>query len=213
MGGSLMGAGATGILTLAIAANGGQNIPTLWFVVAWAALAIGVVTFVASLVWPKRAAADAPSIDLRIDELEPATISNWDDDWRVTIRVTNNSDSEEVSAYLIAPVEGVAATGYGDINLQWDTVNTVFSLLVTGKPERLHIARVSRRRNVRFLSPGVFGGMPREFQQDALRVTDSPIRGWILFSTKFGCQERRRLEIHLDHSNKPTVQIGEPVPC
>lgn len=152
-------------------------------------------------------------LTLDIEERQPRKIPNWDNDWRVTIRVTNTSDTADVSAYLLAPIGGLADPDYGDINLQWDSVATNFSTLVTHKPERLHIARINDGRTVRFLSPGQFAEQPREFQQNPIKITDSPIRGTLMFSTKEGGCEQRSLEIHLDHGNEPTVHVGEPEPC
>lgn len=152
-------------------------------------------------------------LTLHIEEREPQKISNWNHDWRVTIRVTNMSNTADVSAYLLAPTGGLADPDYGDINLQWDSVATNFSTLVTHKPERLHIARISDSGIVRFLSPGQFAGERREYQQNPIKITDSPIRGRLMFSAKEGGCEQRPLEIHLDHDNKPTVHVGEPEPC
>lgn len=153
-----------------------------------------------------------PVLTLEIEELEPRMIPNWDNDWRVTIRVTNTRDTDNVSAYLLSPVEGLAEPDYGDFNLHWDSVNTNFTALMTGKPERLHIARVSDSRTVRFLGPGQFSAQSREHQHNPIKVTDSPIRGYLLFSGQKGGREKRHLEIHFDHSNKPTVHVGDPEP-
>ena len=153
-----------------------------------------------------------PVLSLEIEELDPRTIPNWDNDWRVTIRVTNTSDTDNVSAYLLSPVEGLAEPDYGDFNLHWDSVNRNFTTLMTGKPERLHIARVSDSRIVRFLGPGQFSGQAREHQHKPIKVTDSPIRGYLLFSGQRGGRETRHVEIHLDHSNRPTVYVGDPEP-
>ena len=124
-----------------------------------------------------------------------------------------SGETDEFSAYLLAPVNGLTKRHYGDINLQWDTVNTPFSTLIRGKPERLHIARVSPRRTVRFLSPGQTGGQPRDFQQAEIKVTDSPVTASIVFNTRHGRCQSRWIEIHLDHENAPTVRIGGSEPC
>ncbi|MFQ5523632.1 MAG: hypothetical protein ACE5F5_08645 [Acidimicrobiia bacterium] len=150
---------------------------------------------------------------LEVEKLEPDRIPNWDNDWRVSIRVSNTGESDEFSAYLLSPVSGVANQNYGDINLQWDTVNTPFSTLIQWKPERLHIARVSARRTLRFLSPGQTGGQPREFQQAEIKVTDSPVSASIVFNTRDGRCQSRRIEIHLDHENKPTLYLGDAEAC
>jgi len=190
---------------------------TTWPTWIYVLLVIGVAIFIAGLIVryfdARTQAAERERVLLEVEELEARQIPNWNDDWRVTLRITNQSATDEYSAYLLAPVGGVVDGNYGDLNLQWDTVNTPFTVLVTGKPERLHVARVSPNRSVRFLSSGHFAGMPREFQQTELKVMESPIRSWILFSTRTGCQQRRRLEIHLDHENRPTIHMGEPEPC
>lgn len=177
---------------------------------------VGVITAGRDVLLAAPPALDAQQgrhLTLDIEEIEPQKIPNWDNDWRVTIRVTNTSNTANVSAYLLAPTGGLADPNYGDINLHWDSVATNFSTLVTHKPERLHIARISDGRTVRFLSPGQFAGKPREYQQNRIKITDSPIRGRLMFSAKEGGCEQRPLEIHLDHGNEPTVHIGEPEPC
>lgn len=164
---------------------------------------------------PPETPAPDPHLALDIEVLEPDQISNWDNDWRVTIRITNKGESEKFSAYLLSPVQGVSKPNYGDIHLQWETVTSNFTTLVKNKPERLHIVRVSRRRMARFLSPGEYGGDSpgRGFHHAPVKVTDSPISGSLRFTTLDGRCEQRFLEIHLDHNNKPTAKVGTPEPC
>jgi hypothetical protein len=160
--------------------------------------------------------ATASTVDLtvEVEELEPRQIPNWEDDWRVSVRVTNTSETAEVSAYLLAPIGGIAETDYGDFNLQWETTNKNFTTLVKGKPERLHIARIAnKRRSVRFLSPGEYSGLPREHQHPPKKITDSPVRGKLRFSALKGGCKQRDLEVHLDHENYPTVHIGPAESC
>jgi hypothetical protein len=161
------------------------------------------------------APADSSSdLSVVVEELDPRQIPNWNDDWRVSVRVTNSGETAEVSAYLIAPIGGIPDADYGDFNLQWETTSGNFTTLVKGKPERLHIARVSsKRRSVAFLSPGEYSGLPREHQHPPKKVTDSPVRGKLRFSTLRGGCEQRDLEIHLDHENLPTVHVGPTEAC
>ena len=187
----------------------------------WTGLFTGALVFAVIALVPgvwllatkERQSVTNPDPDLEVEELEPDRIPNWDNDWRISVRVANSGETDEFSAYLLAPVNGLAKRHYGDINLQWDTVNTPFSTLIKGKPERLHIARVSPRRTVRFLSPGQTGGQPREFQQAEVKVIDSPVTASIVFNTRQGRCQSRWIEIHLDHENAPTVHIGGAEPC
>lgn len=159
-------------------------------------------------------APSATQLTVEVQKLEPRRIPNWDNDWRVSIRVTNTSETAQVSAYLLAPVGGIAEDNYGDFNLQWETQGRNFTTLVKGKPERLHIARIQdTQRAVRFLSPGEYSGAPREHQHPPKKVTDSPIRGKLRFNSLTGGCEQRDIEIHLDHENTPAVHVGEPEPC
>lgn len=206
LGGSTVGAALlTGVATAF------TNWPTWLYVVLFLGLAVTMAAVAANQI--EKRSAQQMSLDLEVTELDPNQIPNWDNDWRVSLRILNLGDSADVSAYLPSPILGVGEHEYGDINLHWETVPDIFTTLVRRKPERLHIARVSSRRTVRFLSPGVFGGLPREFQQKELAIQDGPIRGSLLFSTAQGCQQKRWLEIHLDHQHRPKLIIGDPEPC
>lgn len=202
-----------GLVGLGIASQG-QDFESNWlFSGAFAFAVVALVPGVWLLVSKQKEAFQNSDPDLQVDELESDRIPNWENDWRISVRATNRGESDEFTAYLLAPVEGIAKPNYGDINLQWDTVNTPFSTLISGKPERLHVARLSSRRTLRFLSPGQTGGKPREFQQAEIKVTDSPVIASIVFNTRQGRCQSRRLEIHLDNENTPTVRVGDPEPC
>lgn len=117
----------------------------------------------------------APS--LVTEERDSELVPNWDNDWRVTIRVTNVAESAEVSAYVIAPVEGVNASDYGDLNLNWETVPNIFTTLVLNKPERLHVARISgTHRTVRFLGPGASFGELRDHHHEGNQREGSAVQ-------------------------------------
>lgn len=185
-----------------------------WFVGGAVFAVMAQVPGIWLLVTTGKRPVNSPDTDLDVEVLQPDRVPAWDSDWRISLRVSNHGDTADFSAYLLAPVRGVGSRNYGDINLQWDTVNTPFSTLVGGKPERLHVARISsKRRTIRFLSPGQTAGQPREFQQTELKLTDGPLTASIVFNTREGRCQRRLLDVHLDHGNEPTIHLGGPEAC
>lgn len=207
-------AAAQGLVGLGVATQDDTFQWNGWFAGGAAFAVIALASGVWLLATTGKRRITNPDADLDVETLEPDRVPNWDNDWRISLRVWNVGVTGEFSAYLLAPVRGVASRNYGDINLQWDTVNTPFSTLVGGKPERLHLARISsRRRTIRFLSPGQTADQPREFQQAELKLTESPLTASIVFNTRDGRCQRRTLDIHLDHENEPTVRLGGPEAC
>lgn len=154
-------------------------------------------------------------LDLEVETLAPTRVSSWDNHWRITLRVTNRGTRPvKVSAFLLSPIGGIDERDVGDFNLHWDTTNENFTTLLPGKPERLYPARINdRHRQVIFLGPGKPFGKPRDHHHNPKKVTDSPVRGTLRFTTIGGDCVQRHFEIHLDKDNTPTPQVAEPEPC